>query len=177
MLKLKWRVTNVTERVYLSVGTNMGDRLAQLQQAVVRLGQTTGITVDAVSSVYETQPWGKLDQANFYNIAVALTTTLAPEALLAALHQVEQAGHRERHEHWGPRTIDLDIAFWGDRQIQTADLIVPHPRAAERNFVLLPIQELTGNDPIVGDQVAQALRANRDSSWIKKVKGVTIDHE
>lgn len=167
----------MTERVYLSVGTNMGDRLAQLQQAVVRLGQTTGITVDAVSSVYETQPWGKLDQANFYNIAVALTTTLAPEALLAALHQVEQAGHRERHEHWGPRTIDLDIAYWGDRQIQTANLTVPHPRAAERNFVLLPIQELTGDDPVVGDQVAQALRANRDSSWIKKVKGVTIDHE
>lgn len=167
----------MSERVYLSIGTNLGDRLANLTQAVQLLREIDAVQLVDVSSVYETQPWGNLDQPNFYNIAVSLTTTLTPTALLARLHDIEQAGHRERLIHWGPRTIDLDIVFWGARQIDTPDLTVPHPRATQRNFVLLPVQEIATTDDEVRLQVESALAAKQDTSWINKVKGVTISHD
>ncbi|BDZ32130.1 2-amino-4-hydroxy-6-hydroxymethyldihydropteridine diphosphokinase [Lactiplantibacillus sp. WILCCON 0030] len=161
------------ERVYLSIGSNIHPRVARIKQAITMLRQSTGITVVAVSDWYETEPWGKRDQANFYNVAVALTTTLTPTDLLAQLHVIEQQGHRERQIHWGPRTIDLDIAFWGARKIQTTELTVPHAHAAERNFVLLPTAEIAKNDPQVGPQVQTMLAANQDTSWIKKVRNVS----
>ncbi|MCH5463365.1 2-amino-4-hydroxy-6-hydroxymethyldihydropteridine diphosphokinase [Lactobacillus sp. LC28-10] len=165
------------ERVYLSIGSNIGDRLANLTQAVNLLKADSAVQINAVSSVYETQPWGNLDQANFYNIAVSITTTLEPAALLSVLHEIEQAGHRQRLQHWGPRTIDLDIVYWGKRQINTPELVVPHPRAQERNFVLLPVQEIAGDDPEVKAQVDAALRQKRDTSWIKKVEGISINDD
>lgn len=164
----------VSERVYLSIGSNIGDRLANLTQAVKFLQADSSVQIEAISSVYETQPWGNLNQANFYNIAVSVTTTLTPQELLAVLHEIEQAGHRQRLQHWGPRTIDLDIVYWGDRKINTPDLIVPHPRAHERNFVLLPVQEIAGTDPKVKEQVDAALAEKADTSWINKVEGVSI---
>lgn len=165
------------EQVYLSIGSNIGDRLANLTQAVNLLKSDSAVRINAVSSVYETQPWGNLDQANFYNIAVSITTTLEPEALLSVLHEIEQAGHRQRLQHWGPRTIDLDIVYWGSRRINTPDLVVPHPRAQERNFVLLPVQEIAGDDSEVLGQVESALRQKRDTSWIKKVEGILINYD
>lgn len=177
MLRLKWRVRIMCERVYLSIGSNIWDRLANLSQAVKLLQEQSAIQIKAVSSIYETQPWGNLAQANFYNIAVAITTTLTPEELLTVLHSIEQAGHRQRLEHWGPRTIDLDIVYWGDRQIQSADLTVPHPRAHERNFVLLPVQEIADGDTQVKTQVDAALAEKSDTSWINKVKGVTLTYD
>lgn len=167
----------VSERVYLSIGSNIGDRLANLTQAVNLLQVDSAIQIQAVSSVYETQPWGNLDQANFYNIAVSIVTTLNPENLLEQLHKIEHAGHRRRLKHWGPRTIDLDVVYWGDRKIHTADLIVPHPRTHERNFVLLPVQEIAGTDTKVKPQVDAALQEKADTSWIKKVKGVSISYD
>ncbi|MTV82867.1 2-amino-4-hydroxy-6-hydroxymethyldihydropteridine diphosphokinase [Secundilactobacillus folii] len=165
------------ERVYLSIGSNIGNRLANLEQAVSLLNQNAAIQIQAVSSVYETQPWGNLAQPNFYNIAVALTTSLAPQTLLDVLHSVEQAGHRKRLEHWGPRTIDLDIVYWGNREIHTQTLTVPHPRAHERNFVLLPVEEVAGDDAAVLSMVTTALKQQTDKSWIKKVEGVTVKYD
>jgi len=167
----------MSEQVYLSIGSNIGERIANLTQAVKLLQNNANVQIQAVSSVYETQPWGKLDQANFYNIAVSMTTTLAPQQLLDVLHDIEQAGHRRRLQHWGPRTIDLDIVYWGNRQINTATLTVPHPHAHERNFVLLPVQEIAGDDPQVKPQVDTALAEQADISWIKKVEGVTINYD
>jgi 2-amino-4-hydroxy-6-hydroxymethyldihydropteridine diphosphokinase len=92
---------------------------------------------------------------------------------LDELHTIEQAGHRQRLVHWGPRTIDLDIIFWGDRQINTATLTIPHAQAAKRNFVLLPTAEIAKTDVLVGPQVAQLIAANQDQSWIKKVRNVS----
>lgn len=157
------------ERVYLSVGGNIGDRKANLQAAVDQLRQAEHINVVAVSSIYETEPWGNLNQANFNNIAIALETDLEPLALLTVLHQIEQTLHRERLVHWGPRTIDLDIVYWGARQINESTLIVPHPHAAERNFVLLPVQEITQEDQQVLSQVEAALARKLDTSWINKL--------
>ena len=98
---------------------------------------------------------------------------MTPEELLDELHTIEQAGHRQRLVHWGPRTIDLDIIFWGDRQINTATLTIPHAQAAKRNFVLLPTAEIAKTDVLVGPQVAQLIAANQDQSWIKKVRNVS----
>ena len=167
----------MTEQVYLSIGSNMGVQLANLNAAVQRLTDQEDVMVTAVSSVYETEPWGKRDQANFYNIAVALTTRLDPESLLTVLHDIEQSLHRQRLVHWGPRTVDLDIIYWGNRDIHTADLTVPHPHAAERNFVLLPIQEIAGDDSETKQRVEQALAQQADQSWIRKLEGVTIAYD
>lgn len=161
------------ERVYLSIGSNIQPRIANINQAMTLLRQLPTVTVVAVSNWYETEPWGKRDQANFYNVSVALTTTLAPAELLAELHAIEHLGHRERQVHWGPRTIDLDIIFWGARQIQTESLTVPHLHAAERNFVLLPTAEIAKTDPQVGPQVQAMIAQNADQSWIKKVGNVS----
>ncbi|MGO3900879.1 2-amino-4-hydroxy-6-hydroxymethyldihydropteridine diphosphokinase [Lactiplantibacillus argentoratensis] len=161
------------ERVYLSVGSNIHPRVQNIQQALSRLRAVNGVNVIDESHWYETQPWGKRDQANFYNVSVSLTTNLTPEELLDELHTIEQAGHRQRLVHWGPRTIDLDIIFWGDRQINTATLTIPHARAAKRNFVLLPTAEIAKTDVLVGPQVAQLIAANQDQSWIKKVRNVS----
>jgi len=161
------------ERVYLSVGSNIHPRVATIKQALAQLRALPTVQIQAISNWYETEPWGKRDQANFYNVSVALTTTLTPDQLLAALHTIEQQLHRHRDVHWGPRTIDLDIILWGARQIQTATLQVPHPRAAERNFVLLPTAEIAQADPSVAPKLARWLAANQDTSWIKNVGNVS----
>lgn len=161
------------ERVYLSIGSNIHPRVANIKQAISMLTQLAAVKVLASSTWYETEPWGNRDQANFYNVSVALTTTLTPQELLTELHTIEHLGHRERKVHWGPRTIDLDIIFWGARRIQTATLTVPHLHAAERNFVLLPTAEIAKNDALVGPQVQAMIAANTDQSWIKKVGNVS----
>ncbi|AYJ43158.1 2-amino-4-hydroxy-6-hydroxymethyldihydropteridine diphosphokinase [Lactiplantibacillus pentosus] len=161
------------ERVYLSIGSNMHPRVQNIRQALTRLRAVAGVTVIAESHWYETEPWGNREQANFYNVSVSLVTTLTPAELLDDLHTIEQAGHRQRLVHWGPRTIDMDIIFWGQRRIATADLTVPHAQAANRNFVLLPTAEIAADDPLVGPQVARMIAANQDQSWIKKVRNVS----
>ncbi|VDG20382.1 2-amino-4-hydroxy-6-hydroxymethyldihydropteridine diphosphokinase [Lactiplantibacillus mudanjiangensis] len=161
------------ERVYLSVGSNIHPRVTNIKTALQQLADLADVTVVATSNWYETEPWGNRDQANFYNVSVALTTSLTPDELLDRLHEIEQGLHRQRQIHWGPRTIDLDIIFWGARQLNTSTLIVPHAQAAKRNFVLLPTAEIAADDPIVGPQVAALIKANQDNSWIKKVGNVS----
>jgi len=161
------------ERVYLSIGSNMPPRVQNIQQALAMLRTMPDVNVCAESHWYETEPWGNREQPNFYNVSVALTTTLSPDELLTALHTIEQALHRERLVHWGPRTIDLDIIFWGARRMRTDTLTIPHAQAGNRNFVLLPTEEITQNDSLVGPQVQALLAANQDQSWIKKVRNVS----
>jgi len=176
MLKLRFKgrpMPSNEERVYLSIGSNIYPRVANIQEALTRLRALNAVDVLATSHWYETEPWGNRDQANFYNVSVALTTTLTPDELLDQLHEIEQALHRQRLIHWGPRTIDLDIIFWGARQIHTATLTIPHAQAAHRNFVLLPTQEIAAGDPVVGPQVDALIAQNQDQSWIKKVRNVS----
>lgn len=165
------------ERVYLSVGSNIGDRAAYLVAALQALNANDKIQIERVSPVYETQPWGLLDQENFYNIAVAILTDLKPEALLSFLHEIETKLHRIRHEHWGPRTIDLDIIYWGREQIHTKTLQIPHPRAQERNFVLRPIRDIAVDDSEIYNLVQRQLADGGDDSWIKKLGEVTLHYD
>ena len=127
---------------YLSLGANLGNREETLREAVRRIGAAEGVETVAVSSVYETEPWGRIDQPRFLNLAVAVETTLSPEALLALTQSIENALGRVRHERWGARTIDIDVLCFEGVERNTPELTLPHPRAAERDFVLRPLAEL-----------------------------------
>lgn len=168
MLKSKWQVIVVSERAYLSIGTNIGDRQAHLAQALSGLDQD-GVHLDAVSPVYETEPVGGVEQANFYNIAVALTTSLSAQALLDLCHQIEQSQHRTRQVHWGPRTIDLDILYFGHQSISTKTLTVPHPEIPNRRFVLIPLLDVTGDDPELQQKTKEQLKKTTDHNWVRPI--------
>ncbi|MYW70286.1 2-amino-4-hydroxy-6-hydroxymethyldihydropteridine diphosphokinase [Streptomyces sp. SID8379] len=128
------------KRAVLSLGSNLGNRLETLQGAIDALEDTPGVRVKAVSPVYETEPWGVEpdSQPSYFNAVVVLKTTLPPASLLERAHAVEEAFHRVREEHWGPRTIDVDIVAYADVVSDDPALILPHPRAHERAFVLAP---------------------------------------
>lgn len=147
-------------QVYLSIGSNIGDRKAQLQQAIAALQADSAIDVVRVSSIYETAPVGGVVQDDFYNCAVYLETSLSATELLQRIQQIEQNQKRRRLIHWGPRTIDLDILWYDDAVIQTADLTIPHPEIAKRAFVLVPLQEITtGQQQKQVEQLLQVLPA------------------
>jgi len=132
------------EEVILSLGSNMGDRAGNLRRAVALIGEGAG-TVTAVSSVYETEPWGFSADTPFYNMAAIVQTTLAPPEFLAALLAIEEKLGRVREpgtERYTSRPIDIDILFFGDRIIDTEGLSVPHPRLHNRMFVLAPLNEI-----------------------------------
>lgn len=130
------------EVAFLGLGSNLGDRLTLLQRAVDLLDKDAKIHVDAVSTVYETEPVGGPEQERFLNLAVRVRTRRSPRRLLQRCRQVEQALGRVRAERWGPRTIDVDILLWQGRVVATRSLQIPHPRLAERAFALVPLLEI-----------------------------------
>lgn len=127
-------------QVYLSLGTNLGERLDNL--ATARAMLSPDVRVEKLSSVYETAPWGYSDQANFYNQVLLGKTMLTPLRLLNKLKQIEKMMGREQTFRYGPRVIDLDILFYESRIINTKRLQIPHPRLQERAFVLVPLVEI-----------------------------------
>ncbi|MCK1990872.1 2-amino-4-hydroxy-6-hydroxymethyldihydropteridine diphosphokinase [Lysinibacillus fusiformis] len=140
--------------VYLSIGTNIGERYENLQQAVALLREKENIEVVRVSSVYETAAVGYTDQADFLNIAVHLKTDASSTEMLKICQSIEQELGRVREFRWGPRIIDLDILLYNQETIETENLLVPHPRMYERAFVLVPLVEITPAP--FGDQLQQA---------------------
>jgi 2-amino-4-hydroxy-6-hydroxymethyldihydropteridine diphosphokinase len=125
-------------RVFLGLGSNIGDRMAHLRDAVHSL---PGVV--AVSPVYETDPvGGPGGQAAYLNCVVELDVELTPRQLLGICHRLESAAHRVRTVRWGPRTLDVDILLMGDTSVDEADLQIPHPRMRQRKFVLQPLRDL-----------------------------------
>ena len=133
---------NQPAKVHLSLGSNLGDRLLNLREAVHRLDAHEQIKLRAVSSVYETDPVGYLDQPVFFNIAICITTTLQPLELLRFCAKVEDHFERDRSQRWGPRTLDIDILEYGDVRMETPELVLPHPEMEHRDFVKLPLMEI-----------------------------------
>ena len=129
-------------RAYLALGANIGDPPAQLDEAVGRIAATPGIELVRRSSVIVTEPWGKTDQNDFHNMAVAVETTLSPQQLRAVCLGIEAEMGRQRLERWGPRLIDIDIIAYERQVIAEPNLKVPHPYAHARAFVLDPLREI-----------------------------------
>ncbi|MBA4798716.1 MAG: 2-amino-4-hydroxy-6-hydroxymethyldihydropteridine diphosphokinase [Rhizobiales bacterium] len=146
----------------LGLGGNIGDPVAAMAEALRRLDERADCRVTSVSRLYRTPPWGKTDQADFYNACAAVETLLEPQELLAACLEIERTMKRVRVERWGPRTIDIDILTFGDRVIDAEHLKVPHPRMTERAFVLMPLADIDPSLVVKGEAVASWLdRADR----------------
>ena len=148
------RITNL---VYLSLGSNIGDRGAHLREAISRV-QTTG-RITAISSLYETEPVEFTQQALFLNCAVGLETSLGPEDLMSRLLDFERELGRERVQKKGPRTIDIDILLFGNLVMNFPELTIPHPAMAKRRFVLAPLAEIAPDlvHPVLKKSVSKLL--------------------
>lgn len=127
--------------VFLGIGSNMGDRKANIKTASDLIEKFIG-KIAKRSHLYETQPWGQPEQEWFYNQVVMANTTLDPRGLLETVGQIERQMGRKRTEKWGPRIIDVDILFYGKRVIRDKGLEIPHPELHERAFVLAPLMEI-----------------------------------
>ncbi|HYH28438.1 MAG TPA: 2-amino-4-hydroxy-6-hydroxymethyldihydropteridine diphosphokinase [Actinomycetota bacterium] len=141
---------------FLGLGSNLGDRLENLQQAVALLDERA-CPVRRSSRVYETDPVGP-EQPEFLNAVVEVETALDPRSLLETCLQVEWAMGRVRHERWGPRVIDIDVLTYDEREIREPGLEVPHPRMHERGFVLVPLLEITADPVLPGGRTVGTLR-------------------
>lgn len=148
----------------LGFGGNLGDPVAAFAAALRRLALHPGIVVASLSSVYRTAPWGKLDQPEFLNMAVLVETELSARALLDLCLDLEREGGRERRERWGPRTIDIDILTYGGQTLDEPGLQVPHPRIAERAFVLAPLAEIAPGLVVCKRAVAELRDALADAT-------------
>jgi 2-amino-4-hydroxy-6-hydroxymethyldihydropteridine diphosphokinase len=145
--------------VYLALGTNLGDRQAHLEKALEQVAHQ--VTLEARSSVYETEPAYVTDQPQFFNLVVRGSTTLTPHELLHFLKHIEQDLGRVATVRYGPRVIDLDILLYGDLELGDAELTIPHPRITERAFVLVPLAEIAPNLHIPGKHATAAVLARR----------------
>lgn len=155
--------------VYLALGTNLGDRSANLRAAIGAL--LPEVKVLAESKIYETPPWGIENQPAFLNMAVKCETTLKPEPLLKCLKQLEARLGREKSFRWGPRLIDLDILFYDDLLFESDALTLPHPRLHERAFVLVPLADIAPEyiHPVLRKTIRELL-AGVDASGIHPFK-------
>ena len=152
----------------IALGSNLGDSLATLENSLAVLGNTPGIDLLATSSWYQTKPVSEVPQPDYLNGCVTLNAQQAPEELLVLLQAIELQFGRVRKEKWGARTLDLDLLLYGDHQLDTPNLTIPHPRMSERAFVLVPLAEIAPDwqEPTSGKAIAQ-LAAKVDQSGVE----------
>lgn len=154
-------------RVVLSIGANLGDRRAALQSVLDAMGEEfTGVRV---SPIYETAPWGGVEQPAFLNAAVAADTDLSPLAVLAFAQACETRSGRTRDVRWGPRTLDVDVVTYDDLRMDTPALTLPHPRAHERAFVLVCMRDLDADATIPGRGRVDALLAALPGADVRRL--------
>ncbi len=146
---------------YLGLGTNLGDRVANLIEATRRLGEIPGSTVVRSSPIYETEPVGPRDQGWYLNAVVAVDTRLEAPALLRAVKEIERAMGRQPSVRWGPRLIDVDILIHGATSIASSELTIPHRELWNRRFVLVPLADVLPPGPLRNQVVARLERLDR----------------
>ena len=158
--------------IYLALGTNLGDRFANLRSAIAALPSHVRVLME--SPIYETLPWGYTDQPAFLNMALKARTYLTPLALLSHLKHLETELGRTPTFHYGPRQIDIDILFYDNLVIETSGLVIPHPRLHERGFVLVPLADIAPDlcHPIL-DKTIHELLTSCDTTGIKRHEPIT----
>jgi 2-amino-4-hydroxy-6-hydroxymethyldihydropteridine diphosphokinase len=154
------------QTAYLGLGSNVGDRRANLARAVERLGASRGTRVISVSPIYATAPVGMTQQPDFFNLAAEIRTELAPEELLETCQAIEERLGRVRTARWGPRTIDIDLLLYADRRMDGERLRLPHPRMKERAFVLIPLADIAPQLILDGKTIAE-WAADADSTGVR----------
>ncbi len=160
-----------TERIFIALGSNLGDRAAHITAALDELGAGGRVRVVRCSRLHETEPvGGPPGQPKYLNAVAELRTGLEPAALLERMQRIETAHGRARRERWGPRTLDLDLLLFGFRAISTRTLTVPHPRMWQRPFVLKPLAEIC--DPRYLDELRRHFRV--PGGWIKAAGRVRL---
>lgn len=160
-------------KAVLSIGSNLGDRLAALQFAVRSVLDLPGISLIGASPVYETPPWGPVEQPDFLNavLVVDVAEAVGPDALLHQLQRIESAHGRTRKVRWGPRTLDIDIVMFGPVERNMPDLVLPHPRAHERAFVLVPWVDVEPDAELPGRGSARTLLKSLDATLVRRLPG------
>ena len=160
------------ERVFIALGSNLGDRTGWLCQAREKLSASTSVKTVQVSAIYETGPVGNTAQPAFLNQVIEIRSTRSPEDLLLRLLQIEKELGRVRQERWGPRNIDLDLLAFGQRLIKSSRLTLPHPELQRRRFVLAPWAEIAPEFEIVGlsSTVAELLQKCDDHGGVQKIE-------
>ncbi|MEO7804484.1 MAG: 2-amino-4-hydroxy-6-hydroxymethyldihydropteridine diphosphokinase [Actinomycetota bacterium] len=154
-------------RTFIGLGSNLGDRAANLGRALEGLSAAS-IEVVKVSSFYDTDPVGVTDQPNFLNAACEATTLLTPTEVVSALKRVESEVGRTPSDRWGPREIDLDLLLYGSETIDSDDVVVPHPELTKRAFVLIPLLELDPNLELPSGEPLSAF-CERDPAGVRRV--------
>ncbi|NTW56620.1 MAG: 2-amino-4-hydroxy-6-hydroxymethyldihydropteridine diphosphokinase [Chlorobiaceae bacterium] len=159
-------------KAYIGIGSNIGNRMEHLREAVDMLGGTDGILLEAVSSIYMTEPVGDPEQQRFYNGVVLVGTTMEPEDLRQCCKTIERdLGRPEAYRRWSPRVIDLDILLFGDRCCRTDTLSIPHPEMYNRKFVLVPLLDIANPpDPTSGKTARQFLAECPDRSVLIELR-------
>ena len=162
--------------VYIGFGSNIGDRLAHIQNAIHALSKTEGITLQKISSIYQTDPVGYETQAQFLNGVAAIQTDLPPLSLLRTLKDIEALVGRQHRIRWGPREIDLDILIYGDLCLHTEKLVIPHPEMHLRRFVLVPLVEIAPAlvHPILKESIQTLLERLEDDKSVSKSGSIEL---
>ena len=160
----------MSNRVYISLGGNVGNTQEIFSQALQMLAEKVG-KITLKSSLYQTAAWGNIPQNDFLNQVIELETTYDANKLLDSLLTIELYFKRDRKEKWGPRTLDLDILYFNQDLIETEHLQVPHPRIKERNFILIPLAEIAPNwiDPKENQTILQLKETCKDELLVKKL--------
>ena len=161
---------------YIGFGSNIGARLAHIQNALDTLSKTEGITLKEISSIYATDPVGYEAQAQFLNGVAAIQTSLSPLSLLHTLKDIEIAIGRKHRIRWGPREIDLDILIYGDLCVRTEKLVIPHPEMHLRGFVLVPLAEIAPDlvHPVFQESIQTLLNRLEDGKSVLKKENCVL---
>ena len=156
--------------IYLSLGSNMGDRKKNIAEAIDSL-EAAGIKIKKKSAVYETEPVGVKEQEYFYNICLAAKTELDPEDLLKKIKEIEAKNGRLSSARWGPRIIDIDILFYNNIIFDNNDLKIPHREILNRKFVLVPMAEIAGNyvHPVIKSKIKDILKNSNLTEKVIKI--------